>query len=441
MVTEAPKIRRTSGWTTAEKITFWSFFAYAILTAIPFNPSFYQQDFGKGFSTTDYPWRYLDVLSQNNPWFFSNADGKNYIGWLITLAGCFALGTIWTILDRNRRDYRVVTYWFYTLVRYSLALRMSWFAVAKVLPVQMPFPTISQLNTNLGNFTPGKLYWLTTGVSPVFEVFAGIFELVATVLVLFRATTTLGALMMVAILVPIWFVNIGYDAGVELTSLHILMLALILLARDRHRFYDLLIRHRPALIPEISPPHFQYNWQRVARITLKTGFILVFLLYRGYEYSRVYAAGKTFKLPMTEGVATFAGYYDVSSFAINHQQRPYSPLDSLRWQNVVFEKFNTISIERLQSRALNTENKARTTEYYGNVGRLYYGYEADTVHQILTLKNRVDTTQRITLLYKQPTPATFELAGLNESNDSLHITLTKLEKHYPLLDKKVSWIK
>lgn len=441
MLTEAPITQQRSSWKTYEKITFWSFFAYAILTAIPFYPSFYQQDFGKSFSTTDYPWRYLDVLSQNNPWFFSNADGKNYIGWLITLAGCFVLGTIWTVFDRNRRTYRTATYWFYTLVRYSLALRMSWFAIAKVLPVQMPFPTLSQLNTPLGNFTPGKLYWLTTGVSPVFEVFAGLFELVATILVLFRTTTTLGALMMVAILVPIWFVNIGYDAGVELTSLHILLLALILLARDRHRFYDLLLRHRPALIPEIALPHFRYRWQEVVRLVLKTGFIVVFLIYRGYEYSRVYAAGKTFKLPMNEGITQFTGYYNVSSFAINHQQHPYSPMDSVRWQNVVFEKFNTISIERPGAAALNTENKSRTTEYYGNVGRLYYGYEVDKDEQILILRNRVDTAQKITLAYKRPTPTTFELKGINESRDSLHLTLTKVDKHYPLLDKKVSWFK
>lgn len=43
-------------------------------------------------------------------------------------------------------------------------------------------------------------------------------------------------MMMVFILLPIWFVNIGYDAGVELTSLHILSLSLLLLVRDSKRF-------------------------------------------------------------------------------------------------------------------------------------------------------------------------------------------------------------
>src|SRR5215217_8196866 len=141
-------------WKGYEKIALRGFFIYAAITFIPFVPSFYQQDFDAGFTVNSYPFRWLDVLSQNNPWFF-------------------------------------------LLIRYQIALRMSWFAIAKVFPVQMPFPTLSQLNTNLGDFTPGKLYWLTTGVSPFFEVFAGVFELSATVFILFRRTTTLGALMMV----------------------------------------------------------------------------------------------------------------------------------------------------------------------------------------------------------------------------------------------------
>jgi uncharacterized membrane protein YphA (DoxX/SURF4 family) len=164
---------------------------------------------------------------------------------------------------------------------------ISWFAIAKVFPVQMPFPTISQLNTNLGEFTP-KLYWLTTGVSPFFEVFAGVFELVATVLILFRRTTTLGALMMIAILLPIWFVNIGYDAGVEVTSLHILTLAILLLVKDIKAFWEILILHKASVVPNFQAPHFTQPWQNTIRLVLKWGFILIFLVYRGFEYGRVY---------------------------------------------------------------------------------------------------------------------------------------------------------
>lgn len=425
--------------TRVQRVLLRGLSLFALITTVPFLPDFYLRDYSESFQTKSHPFRIIDVVSQNSPWFFNNAGGKNYLGWLITLAISLIIGFIWSVLDKKNRDDSTLSYWFYVIVRYGLALRMSWFAIAKVFPVQMPFPTISQLNTNLGEFTPGKLYWLTTGVSPVFEVFAGVFELIATVLILFRRTTTLGALMMVAILVPIWFVNIGYDAGVELTSLHILTFALILLAKDATHFWDLLILHRPSVIPTFSAPTFSAKWLTSTRIILKSAFILVFLVYRGIEYGRVYAAEKTFKLPLTDGIAAFKGLYDVAEFKVNNQLIPYNPIDTTRWQNVVFEKFNTFSIKVASETNLNTDNKVRTTEYYGNVGRLYYAYEADTVTHTFVLKNRADTTRQIWLKYEHPNDKTFVLKGILENKDSVYVVLNKIEKKYPLVEKKVTF--
>lgn len=428
-------------WKTPQKVLLRTFTIYAALTVIPLVPSFYQQDFDAGFSVTNYPWRWLDVISQNNPWFFSNQGGKNYFGWLITLIVCVVAGTAWTLIEKQvsknrnvlegKQDDSRLYNLFFILVRYQIALRMSWFAIAKVFPVQMPFPTLSQLNTNLGDFTAGKLYWLTTGVSPFFEVFAGLFELTATVLILFRRTTTLGALMMIAILLPIWFVNIGYDAGVELASLHLLLLSLLLLAKNADKFWTLLIRHQQAALTYIKPPVFSQKWKQQVLIALKVAFIFVFLIYRGYHYERLYAAGKTFKLPLDNGVESFTGLYKVSNFSINGRAISYAPDDTIRWQNVVFEKFNTISIKVDKPFKLNTQNKIRTTEYYGNIGRLFYGYEADTVKKILTLKNRADTADKIVFYYQIPSPGKFVLRGL-KGRDSINVELDKVNRNYPL---------
>jgi hypothetical protein len=434
------------GWSWYNRLLLRTFIVYAVITVIPLTPSFYSQDFDAGFSVVNYPWRWLDVLSQNNPWFFSSQGGKNYGGWLVTLLGCFLVGAVWlliekqinknkNVLDNDTGDGRLCNL-FFVLVRYQVALRMSWFAIAKVFPVQMPFPTISQLNTNLGDFTPGKLYWLTTGVSPFFEVFAGVFELTATVLILFRRTATLGALMMIAILLPIWFVNIGYDAGVELASLHLLLLSLLLLAKDATKFWQLLIEHKEAAISYIQPPVFSQQWKRVGRIILKVSFISIFLLYRGYHYGKLYAAGKTFKLPLDNGVASFTGFYNVEEFRLNNRIIPYSPDDTLRWQNVVFEKFNTISIKVAKAFKLNTQNKIRTTEYYGNVGRLFYGYKADTVKHVLTWKNRADTSERIVWNYTTPKTGRFILKGLDGHKDSVYMVLNRVDRQYPLAVKR-----
>jgi hypothetical protein len=424
-----------------------TFFIYAVITFIPFSPSFYQQDFDAGFTVNAYPWRWLDVVSQNNPWFFSSQGGKNYLGWFLTLLASFAAGVIWAFIDDRRKkraaaesntDTDAGLYnWFFILVRYQIVLRMSWFAIAKVFPVQMPFPTISQLNTNLGDFTPGKLYWLTTGVSPFFEVFAGIFELVATILLLSRRTTTLGSLMMIAILLPIWFVNIGYDAGVELASLHILLLSVLLLAKNFGRFWELLVLHKQAALIYIKPAVYAEKWQRVSRFALKVVFVFLFLILRGYEYGNLYADGKTFKLPLDNGDQSFTGFYHVSEYRLNGKDIPYSPLDSLRWQNVIFEKFNTISIRIAKPFVLNTQNKIRTTEYYGNIGRSFYGYQIDTVKHIFLLKNRADTASQLILSYKRKDKEII-LSGLTENKDSVYAVLNKIEKAYPLAKKRTS---
>lgn len=436
-----------SSWKSYEIIALRGFFIYAIITIIPFVPSFYTQNFDAGFSVNNYPFRWLDVISQNNPWFFASKGGKNYYGWFITLTLSIAGGFLWYLIEKqftkkstidNAKSNNTLYNWFFILVRYQIALRMSWFAIAKVFPVQMPFPTLSQLNTNLGDFTPGKLYWLTTGVSPFFEVFAGVFELTATILILFRRTTTLGALMMIAILLPIWFVNIGYDAGVELASLNLLFLSLLLLAKNARQFWVILIEHKTAALNYIAPLKLSKNWQRSGRIILKASFILLFLVYRGYEYGKLYANGKTFKLPLDNGVQNFVGFYNVDEFKINNKSIAYSPYDSVRWQNVVFEKFNTISIRVAKPASLNTNNKDRTTEYYGNIGRLFYGYEADTIRHRFVLRNRIDTASKITLRYFQPNSKTFILSGLDENRDSIFVVLNKVDKTYPLAIAKTS---
>ncbi len=426
----------SSGWKTYEKVALRTALIYAIISTIPFTPEFYTQDFDAGFNVNSYTFRWFDAISQNKPWFFASQEGKNYTGWFITVLVCALAGFLWNILDKKRKDYERLYYWFYVAARYGIALRMSWFAWAKVFPVQMPFPTISQLNTNLGDFTPGKLYWLTTGVSPFFEVFAGVFELLATILILYRRTTIAGALMMIAILVPIWFVNIGYDAGVELTSMHILSLSLLLLVRDSKKFYEILFEHKATALTYIPKIEFSADWKNKARLVFKYGFILIFIIYRGFGYGNLYASGKSFKLPLDIGLPKVSGIYNVSEFKVNNKILPYAAGDTVRWQNVIFEKFNSISVKIDKPFQVNTKNSIRTTEFYGSIGRYYYGYKADTINHVFILSNRADTASKLVLHYEHPDDKHFILSGLNERQDSIFVVLTKIDKKYPLEQKR-----
>jgi hypothetical protein len=126
----------------------------------------------------------------------------------------------------------------------------------------------------------------------------------------------------------------------------------------------------------------------------------------------------------------------VADFKLNGNTIPDAIGDTTRWQNVVFEKFNSISIKIDKPFKLNTKNSIRTTEYYGNIGRYYYGYSADTVNKVFTLRNRADTLSKLFLGYERPDPNKIILSGLNERNDSIYVVLKKIDKKYPLEEKR-----
>ena len=51
-----------------------------------------------------------------------------------------------------------------------------------------------------------------------------------------------------------------------------------------------------------------------------------------------------YPFPKTKGITDIKGVYNVKEFNYKGKILPYSITDSLRWQNVVFEEWNTISI-------------------------------------------------------------------------------------------------
>lgn len=423
----------TSGrqWTFFEKTGVRGILIFIILAVVPHHADFYKSQW-KYYQTQEYKWRIIDRLTHYKGWFFDNDHNDNYLGYLFTLAVCIALGALWEKFDRKDRNFDTFYYWTETVVRYVLMYRMSFYGITKLFPVQMPFPTISQLNINLGDFAPGKLYWLTTGAAPGFEIFSGVFELVATLLLLWRRTVTLGALLLVAILVPIWVVNITYDAGVELTAFDYLLLASLLLVKDACGIWNFLVLRKPAVPADIPPPALSSPFIGPIRIGAKVLFVSVIFVFMGYQYSIILKEGKSFKLPREKGWPGTEGFYDVSEFYLNNKKVPYAPDHEKRWQDVVFEKHRTISIKIARPILLDKKNKNRTEEFFGNTGRIFYEFHVDSLNHILSLINRADTSEKLRFAYDRPEPGAFVLEGVNEQQDSVRVVLKRIEKRYPL---------
>ena len=123
------------------------------------------------------------------------------------------------------------------------------------------------------------------------------------------------------------------------------------------------------------------------------------------------------------------GIYDVSSFRINHDSIPYSATDSSRWQDVVFEKWNTLSIRSNRPVIIDSNNieklapgdAAASYELEGSAARHYYSYTTDTLHHVLVLQNKNKHYQGETLVfhYRQAGDSALLLTGINERKDSV----------------------
>ncbi len=419
-------------WTGFEKLAFRWFFLFTVILIVPFDLKYLGQVAALRWGRLTYV--DVDLLSNYYPWSIDYNSGSDYSVLLISIGLSLLGALVWGLIDRRRAAYNRLYYWLGVVIRYKLAGVMFYFAFIKVFPVQMPFPTVSQLNTIVGDYTPGRLFWIAMGAAPRYEIFGGVVELLATVLLLYRRLVPLGAFLLVVLMVPIVAINVGYDTGVQIKSILILLMAFFLLAENIRALWRFFVLRLPERLIAYRPLILVRPWQRRLRIVLKTAFILFFFGFRGFSVAQAYHAGKSFKLPEDRGLPELKGIYNVASYRLNGQELPLDPLDSVRWQNLAFEEWNTISIKVTRPVKLQVSNSVRKTEIHSNAGRHYFSFRVDTAGKILYLKNRADTTQRLTLHYERPDSVSVVLKGLDEKHDSLQVLLKKISRTYPLIE-------
>ena len=418
-------------WKPYQKVLFRICFIFFILMSIPENPDWYTQVFT--FDWTSLHYRDLYDIARFQPSLTRGAGYYGYADWLILLVVAVFGGTIWSLADKRRNEYNVLYYWLTVIIRYRAAIGIIGFAFTKVLPVQMPYPSTGILNTNFGDLTAQKIYWLSISIVPWYQVFAGVVELTAGVLLFFRKTATLGAIILFGALGDIVYVNFAYDGGVHVYSSYFVLFAAFLIAKDIPKIYNLLIRERYT-IPVNFNIQIRQRWLQITRVFLKTGVIVLFLVVFFYVQLNNFIFDP-YKQPAAKGIAELRGYYRVKEFRLNNVSIPYNPQDSLRWQDVTFEKWTTLSFKQNKPVVLDLSNGGgspmrdinRTFELAGVAGgrRVFY-YEADTVNQILYLQDKNKGANEFALAAK---------TALKKKKSSYKNFLSD-QQEYELLDHK-----
>lgn len=129
-------------------------------------------------------------------------------------------------------------------------------------------------------------------------------------------------------------------------------------------------------------------------------------------------------------------------FRVNKDTLAYSKTDSARWQDVVFEKWATLSIRSNRSVVPDFNNVERpllkdaekTYELEGSAGRHYYNYVVDTVNHLLVLNNKNPHYKGETMIlsYDRPSDSRIILSGFDQDKDSIYVVLDRVDKKYLL---------
>ncbi|MDB5013328.1 MAG: hypothetical protein JWQ25_1530 [Daejeonella sp.] len=432
----------SSNWKNYEKVLLRFFIIYFIIQVIPLDWKFYRQLFAIN-------WLHLNFydlfsLTRYAPQFFSFTGFAN---WIIALGFALIGSVIWAATEKKELDYDSLYYWLRVILRYRLAIGIIAYGLIKLFPLQMPYPSLSNLHTNYGDFLAWKIYWHTIGITQGYESFLGAVEILAGVLLFFRRTVTFGTGLILGFTGNVLAANFAYNAGENVYSAYLLSIAVFLFAYDVPRLYSLLHLEKYTIASKFNPV-FKDRLAK-SRVYLKSAFVLFIVLLSFKTYANY--KSEPYKIPRTAGLKGSYGYYNVKEFKLNNKTIPYSTTDLNRWQNVVFEKWATISIKIARPVKIDTSHGDkyavndldRNFESAGVGGRHYFAYQPDTVHHVIFLENKNPNHkgEQYNLDYSFKNDSTIVLRGVNENRDSIYAVLEKINKKYMLIEGRRKPIK
>ena len=428
-----------TNWKLSRKISFRFFCSFFILYIFPFplNSVPFGAEINKisekilgwyyaAFEYVTVFWHWLTpgvgktLLNLENPiTIFTNGSGDTTYDYVLVLTMILLSILIcigWSILDRNRKNYNTAYYWLCVLIRYYLAVIMLSYGFSKVFHLQMPYPFLSRLVQPYGDSSPMGLAWTYVGQSKAFSAFVGWSEVICGLLLFFRKTTLVGALLTLIVMGNVVVVNLCYDIPVKLFSSVLEIMALYLAAPYLKKIYQAFIQHKPIHINNYYQPVFTKRWQAIGIKILKV-LIIADALFSGVKGS--IDQGKQYgdnapKPPLY-------GIYNTVLVVRNNDTIPPLTTDTSRWKQIIVQSNNYARIKLMNDTLRN------------------YNFKVDTALRKAIVFANWDTLNKINFNYI--TDADYLTFTGKFKNDSLFIKLKRFdEKNFRLMSRGFHWI-
>jgi len=413
-----------SAWTFTQKILFRFFFVYFVLYCFPFpvvsfqftQPITYPYMTSMEWLAPKVGMLFFNWEIENSRFAFRLADSAfGVVCLFINLVVALLITLFWSIVDRRRVNYEKLNVWFLLYIRYYLAFTLLSYGMNKVFPLQGGFITASVLEKPFGMMDPTELQWKFLAYSNAYKIFTGLGEVIGALLILWRRTATLGAMLLVAVLSVVVMLNFCFGIGVKISSLHYLFIAFIIMWNDRQRLLNLFLLNRSVAPVNYTPLVRSFFWSRLFSV-----FLIFLVLCRLYQLTD--QNNTNWKRVSNFSQKPLYGTYTTEYFIRGIDIMPPLQTDSLRWKKI-------------------------TIETIWDVPRVYIHLSTDS---IISSQAKIDTVQRtihfeikkdpLTMTWSLPNSTHLFLAG-KWKDDSIKVMMKKYDlNNYPLYREKFKWI-
>ena len=311
---------KNTNWSFFEKLGFRFFFSYFALYIL-FNNNgaypFFQIISGwyNKYLHSFIPWigKTFLGISREIPVVITGSGDTTYDYILVFSMGIVAAlsSILWTFLDRKSDHYLKMYYWLSLAIRMYVGLMLINYGMVKIIQLQFSAPSLYRLTQNFGDASPMGLAWTFLGFSKGYNIFMGIAE-IAAVLLLFRRTMAFGLIITLMTTANVMAVNYFYDVPVKLLSTHLFLMAAFLFARDFSNVWQFFFFRKPVALSSIYRPNFKKGF----KIFLLSFKILLLVYVLGFGFFNTLASKARYANPNAD--APLKGLFEVEEVSINN---------------------------------------------------------------------------------------------------------------------------
>ncbi len=372
---------------------------------------------------------YLAFMHRLVPWlgqlFFGvtvehayNGSGDrtyNYVEHFTYVLLALLVTIAWTVWRRRRPVSSRVLHGVTTYVRYGLAAIMLSYGWSKVFPVQFPEPGPDRLLSTYGDSSPMGLLWTFMGASKAYVVFAGLGEVVSGLLLLWRRTALLGAVVCAGVMMNVVALNFCYDVPVKLYSSHLLLMSFFLIAPHAARLLSVLYINLPTVPIAMQSERLRPAWLHLSAIGVRWLLVISITIVPALQsYRRLVTQGSLAPKKPWHGV------YRVESFTRDGITDGALP-DAARWVRLGIASYGAGTIQRADGTLLRQR------------------MVVDEAKHTLTITRRSEP-DTLVLSFQQPAPNEILLEGPFEGG-TIAARLLRHDADKPLLTSRgFRWI-